>query len=333
MIIIKSFGAIVMFAKWEKIKIKEEKRMIETQETADSLILDQFLSANNLKDIYYFAQQVQPKYIIANNVLEELSILELVADMGKVDHDRVILDMKSDIASSHACSSVAMVESFLFELNEVGAFFRALENGHINVAKKLLLYLADHFDFDDVSTNEKIIKKSPYLSKMTRSSNYNVLSFNQVKITGNLLLNTALFLAAGLKYADIFNILIKNKPLNDRSTGLCIAAFLAATRNEDGAPKAMVDINRTIVFQLLDIEAVYRFSSSRLYDFGSLISEFDTRNSLTNKRGDFGLFKSSSSVNELSDIEAATTDVSSSRAPSSMLDEDSHSYGPSPFGI
>ena len=310
-----------MLDRWELEAIRNEKKAHEAREANPELqLLTQFLCAVDNREIYRLTLQVEPHFIGEFPLFEKKSILEIAAERGLLNHVRVLLCFKSEIATSHTPSSFSRVESFLFELNEVGAFFRALENGHIAVAQHLLSHLAKFLDFDNAIINERLISENIYLSRVARTECYPALLYNGIKLTGNRILNAAFIRAASANDAVIFNMLVQNKSLKEQSARLCIAAFLSATRDAKGKAKPDEDYNRDIVFQLLEIDAVKRFAQSRPYDFNSICFDFDRRFNAISPQPGAGFFSRSISGAEMSDLDAHT-DESSSRGPSRMNDD------------
>ena len=268
--------------------------------------LDNFLSAVTEQDIRKTLLKVKPyEDLFFDQVqFQPVSLLAMTAKRGKIDHVRIILEDNPEY------------------MDVLAAFFRALERGH----KSVVFLLLEHIDIDHIAqihllSNIAGIRAHGYLNKIIRPDHY-ALRYNMVPAVGNV----ALIIAAGLHSSELFDLLIDDSQLKAQIPRSALAMFLAATRTPDGVAKK--HINLDIVFLLLKYPVVYQYASTRIFDFGALLSAFDEskRELSAQKKAAttfcvklFDSFPSLTSLTSAEDL-SSMSETTSMRAPSSMDD-------------
>lgn len=268
--------------------------------------LDNFLCACTEEEIYNAIVKAAPHKndFFHHSQFQPLSLIEIAAKKGKVEHVRLLLDMHTEYT------------------DVLSSFFRALEKGHKEVAFLLLERIdVDHIAQINLLSDIPCIRKHEYLNKIIRPAHY-PLRYNMVPAKGNV----ALIIAAGLDTSALFHLLLDEPQFKAQLPHSALAMFLAATRTVDGLPKK--NINMDIVFLLLKFQVVHQYASKRIFDFGALLSDFNEmkRDQATQKMAAttfcaklFDSFPSLSSLTSAEDL-SSISETTSNRAPSSMDD-------------
>gem|GEM_PF-4970957 len=261
-----------------------------------------FLSAATKREMMSFAtpsSYLYDDYSTEGNEYnyESLSLLEIASYEGKLLHVKIYL---ADMNPSQE--------------DVLKSFFRALEAQNSDVA----LLLLKHGNTSDLVATIKLIRtndpcgtenQAHYLEKIKKSNHY-VFRYNPHVIQGNI----ALILSAALPDPTLFQQLLTHHKIAEQLDDSGLAAFLSATLNADGSAKK--DVNKEIIFNLLDIPAIYKYAHARSFDFGHLLN---LKRQYTRQEESICQTNSALSLTSLGGLSSRTTSVADFSRPPSVM--------------
>lgn len=235
-------------------------------------VRDFFNATSNLEALFqklkplYLRQYTQLNMFYEEVILiEKITPLEIAALNGKQEHLSVIL-------ASTPISRTPRRTSSLISMQPVEAFFRALNNGHSEIAGILLDLSPVVAGVSEVNIKPEMYVSNAfseyksYLEKIQRPSRYRRLN-KQLRNNGNV----ALIMAAQSHDSVIFFRLLGIDACRQQLPKSGVQAFLCATTTPEGATIEKDALPQGIVDCLLECPEVFAFVYSRAFDFGSLL--------------------------------------------------------------
>lgn len=253
-----------------RINAEIDKHLKDFMEASDPLLIAS--TAERLKP-YYKRLVIEDEICLSSEIL---SPLEIVAEQGMLTHLNVLLNRTRPSSTKERLREKVAPEALYS--HESAAFFRAIRHGHTSIVSRLLLEPKVSNDLLDrkirpkhkSTLSEFFSREEYYLDTLQRAKNYPI-EYNRIFPKGNV----ALALAASLPQADIFNLLLTIEPLRLQLSDSALVCFAAATIELDGSMRP--EVNHDIVLQLLENKQVYTYAQAREFDFGGLVTLFDTR--------------------------------------------------------
>lgn len=232
-----------------------------------------FNASDNLEALF---QKLKPLYLRQGKqlnlmgemifVTEQITPLEIAALTNQLEHLSIILASTPNGRTPRRTIS-------LMKMQPVEAFFRALNQGHVDIAN-LLLDLpevvdgASHVTIQSGSpTRNPLNGYKSYLERIQRPDRYRTLNL-QLRNTGNV----ALIMAASLNDPTIFMRLLTIDVFRKQLPQSGVQAFLCATTTPNGINRA--SLQQEIIDCLLERPEVFSFAYSRAFDFSYLVEAF-----------------------------------------------------------